>query len=158
MTTHKQPDALIRKHAEELSQDAKSRRSSPVALGKVNLLLALLALLVLASIYWMGILTQFVPEVLAVLVLVLAPVTVATRAWQARRGGLEYGLLHHPFRRELRPYLLQCFNHWLFWALFGAAILAGTFASVPGIVAPLLGLPLPDVFPYRPLVVVLGAG
>ena len=158
MTTRKQPDAPIHKRAEDLSRDAKSRRSSPVALGKVNLLLALLALLVLASTYWMGILTQFVPEVLAVLVLVLAPVTVATRAWQARRGGLEYGLLRHPFRRELRPYLLQCLNHWLFWASFGAAILAGTFASVPGIVAPMLGLPLPEVFPYRPLVVALGAG
>jgi hypothetical protein len=53
---------------------------------------------------------------------------------------------------------MQCLNHWLFWALFGGAILAGTFASVPGIVAPLLGLPLPDVFPYRPLVITLGAG
>ena len=158
MTTHKQPDALIHKHAEELSQDAKSRRSSPVALGKVNLLLALLALLVLAGAYWMGILTQFLPEALALLVLTLSLVTVASRVWHARRGGLEYGLLRHPLRRELRPYLLQCLNHWLFWALFGAAILVGTFASVPAIIAPLLGLPLPDVFPYRPLVIALGVG
>src|ERR687893_190806 len=111
MTTQKQPDAPIHKRAEELSRDAKSRRSSPVALGKVNMLLALLALLVL----------------------VLAPVTVASRAWQARRGGLEYGLLRHPFRGELRPYLLQCLNHWLFLALFVAAILAGTFTTFPGL-------------------------
>src|SRR5215211_6947636 len=70
-------------------------------------------------------------QALALLVLILAPVTAASRAWHARRGGLEYGLLRHPFRRELRPYLLQCLNHWLFWALFGAALLAGTFATVP---------------------------
>ena len=119
-------------------------------LGKVNLLLALLALLVLAGAYWMGVLAPFLPEARTLLVLTLSLVTVASRAWHARRGGLEYGLLRHPLRRELRPYLLQCLNHWLFWALFGAAILAGTF-----IVAPLLGLPLPDVFPYRPLVIAL---
>src|ERR671916_2146834 len=158
MTTHKQPDALIHKHAEELSQDAKSRRSSPVALGKVNLLLALLALLVLAGTYWMGVLTQFLPETLALLVLTLSPVTVASRAWHARRGGLEYGLLRHPLRRELRPYLLQCLNHWLFWASFATAILAGTFAGVPALVALAFGLPLPDVIPYQPLVVALGIG
>src|SRR4028119_323919 len=146
MTTQKQPDKLIHKQAEELSQDAKSRRRSPVVLGKVNLLLALLALLVLAGAYWMGVLAPFLPEALALLVLTLSLVTVASRAWHARRGGLEYGLLRHPLRRELRPYLLQCLNHWLFWALFGAAILAGTFASVPGIVAPLLGLPPPAGF------------
>src|SRR5918997_4167449 len=140
------------------TERAKKGRGSPVALGKINMLLALLAFVVLPGAYWMGVLTQFLPEALALLVLTLSPVTVATRAWHARRGGLEYGLLRHPFRRELRPYLLQCLNHWLFWASFGAAILAGTFVSVPGIVAPLLGLPLPDVFPYRPLVVVLGAG
>ncbi len=158
MTTQKQPEGLIHKQAEELSRGAKSRHSSPVALGKVNLLLALLALLVFAGAYLMGPLSAFLPEALALLVLTLSLVTLASRAWHARRGGLEYGLLRHPFRRELRPYLLQCLNHWLFWASFGAAILAGTFASVPGIVAPLLGLPLPDVFPYRPLVIALGAG
>src|ERR687895_264318 len=140
------------------AEQGKKGPSRPVVLGKVNLLLAHLALLVLAGTYWMGVLTPFLPEALALLVLTLSLVTLASRAWHARRGGLEYGLLRHPLRRELRPYLLQCLNHWLFWALFGAAILVGTFASVPGIVGPLLGLPLPDVFPYRPLVIALGAG
>src|SRR5918999_1239703 len=158
MTTQKQPYSLVNERSDESSQDAKRQRSRPVALGKINLLLALLALLVLAGTYWMGVLTPFLPEALALLVLTLSLVTLASRAWHARRGGLEYGLLRHPLRRELRPYLLQCLNHWLFWALFGAAILVGTFASVPGIVGPLLGLPLPDVFPYRPLVIALGAG
>jgi hypothetical protein len=132
----------------------KKGRSRPVALGKVNLLLALLGLLVLAGAYWL----TFLPEALALLVLTLAPVTAASRAWHARRGGLQYGLLHHPLRRELRPYLLQCLNHWLFWALFGAAILAGTFAIVPALVGGLFSLPLPDRIPYQPLVVALGVG
>src|SRR5829696_4138837 len=140
------------------TEQAKKGPSRPVALGKLNLLLAILALLVLAGAYWVGVLTQFVPEALALLVLILAPVTAASRAWHARRGGLEYGLLRHPFRRELRPYLLQCLNHWLFWALFGAAILAGTFATVPALVGSFFSLPLPERIPYLPLVITLGVG
>src|ERR671910_1596814 len=132
----------------------KKGRSRPVALGKVTLLLALLGLLVLAGAYWL----TFLPEALALLVLPLAPVTAASRAWHARRGGLEYGLLRHPFRRELRPYLLQCLNHWLFWALFGGAILAGTFAIVPALVGSFFSLPLPERIPYLPLVITLGVG
>jgi hypothetical protein len=135
------------------TERGKQERSSPVALGKVNLLLALLGLLVLAGAYRLSLL----PEALALLVLTVSLMTVGSRAWHARRGGLEYGLLHHPFRRELRPHLLQCLNHWLFWALFGAAILAGTFALVPALVALLLSLPLPDLIPYQPLVTSLGA-
>jgi hypothetical protein len=140
------------------TEQAKKGRSRPVALGKVNLLLALLALLVLAGAYWVGVLTQFLPEALALLVLILAPVTAASRAWHARRGELEYGLLRHPFRRELRPYLLQCLNHWLFWALFGGAIVAGTFAIVPALVGSFFSLPLPEQIPYQPLVITLGVG
>src|SRR5918999_1934634 len=140
MTTQKQPYSLVNERSDESSQDAKRQRSRPVALGKINLLLALLALLVLAGTYWMGVLTPFLPEALALLVLTLSLVTVASRAWHARRGGLEYGLFRHPLRRELRPYLLQCLNHWLFWASFATAILAGTFAGVPALIAPLLGL------------------
>src|ERR687898_1604185 len=135
-------------------EQGKKGRSRPVALGKVNLLLALLGLLVLAGAYWL----TFLPEALALLVLTLAPVTAASRAWHARRGGLQYGLLHHPLRRELRPYLLQCLNHWLFWALFGAAILAGTFAIVPALVGSFFSLPLPERIPYQPLVIALGVG
>src|SRR5918995_4441255 len=85
------------------TEQAKKGPSHPVALGKVNLLLALLALLVLAGAYWMGVLAPFLPEALALLVLALSLVTVASWAWHARRGGLEYGLFRHPFRRELGP-------------------------------------------------------
>ena len=123
-------------------------------LGKVNLLLALLGLLVLVGAYWVG----FLPEALALLLLVVPLVTAVSRVWHARRGGLEYEFLRHPLRRELRPHLLQCLNHWLLWTLAGAAILTGTFADVPALVALGFGLPLPDVFPYRPLVISLGAG
>ena len=137
----------------ETERGKKGRRSRPVALGKVNLLLALLGLLLLIGAYRFA----FLPETLALLVLTGSLATVVSRAWHARRGGLEYGLLRHPFRRELRPYLLQCLNHWLFWALFGAAILAGTFALVPALVALVLSLPLPDQIPYQPLVISLGA-
>jgi hypothetical protein len=137
----------------ETERGKKGGSSRPVALGKVNLLLALLGLLFLIGAYRL----TFLPEALALLVLTVSLVTLVSRAWQARRGGLEYGLLRHPFRRELRPYLLQCLNHWLFWALFGAAILAGTFALVPALVALLLSLPLPDRIPYQPLLISLGA-
>jgi hypothetical protein len=137
------------------TEEGKKGPSRPVALGKINLLLAILALLVLAGAYWVGLMPAFLPETLALLVLTLSLVTVASRAWHARRGGLEYGLLRHPFRRELRPYLLQCLNRWLFLALFGAAIVAGTFAIVPAQVGSLFSLPLPERVPYRPLVIAL---
>jgi Peptidase family M23 len=140
------------------TEEGKKGPSRPVALGKVNLLLALLGLLALVGAYWVGLLPTFLPEALALLILTLSLVTVASRAWYARRGGLEYGLLRHPFRRELRPYLLQCLNYWLFLALFGAAILAGTFAIVPAQVGSLYSLPLPELIPYQPLVISLGVG
>src|ERR671916_2640664 len=140
------------------TERAKKERGRPVALGKVNLLLALLALLVLAGAYWAGVLAPFLPEALALLVLTLSLVTLASRAWHARRGGLEYGLLRHPFRREMRPYLLQCLNHWLFWASFGVAILAGTFTTFPALLGSFFSLPLPERIPYQPLVISLCAG
>jgi len=132
----------------------RTERNRSIALGKINLLLALLGLLVLAGAYWLTLL----PEALALLLLVLALLMASSRAWHARRGQLEYGLLRHPLRPELRHYLLQCLNHWLFLALFGAAILTGTFAGVPALVAFLFGLPLPDRIPYQPLLIALSVG
>jgi hypothetical protein len=139
-------------------EQGKKGPGRSIALGKVNVLVALLGLLVLAGAYWVGFLPALLPEALALLVLTLSLVTAASRAWHARRGGLEYGLLRHPFRRELRPYLLQCLNHWLFLALFGVAILAGTFVLVPAQVGSLYSLPLPERIPYQPLVITLGVG
>src|SRR5215213_1697771 len=158
MTTQKQSGEPTHKRSDVLSQLGKEQHSSSIALGKISLLLALLGLLVLAGAYWVGVLPAFLPEALALLVLTLSLLTAASRVWHARRGGLEYGLLRHPFRRELRPYLLQCINYWLFLALFGAAILAGTFAIVPAQVGSLFSLPLPDPIPYPPLPIALGVG
>src|SRR5215208_179215 len=149
---------MVKTPTRTLTEQGKKEPSRPVALGKVNLLLALLALLVLAGAYWVGVLPAFLPEALALLILTFSLLTVASRAWHARRGGLEYGLLRHPFRRELRPYLLQCLNSWLFLALFGVTILVGTFALVPAQVGALFSLPLPELIPYQPLVVSLGVG
>jgi murein DD-endopeptidase MepM/ murein hydrolase activator NlpD len=140
------------------TEQAKKGPSRPIALGKVNPLLALLSLLVLAGAYWVGFLPAFLPGALALLILTLSLLTAVSRAWYARRGGLEYGLLRHPFRRELRPYLLQCLNHWLFLALFGAAILAGTFELVPAQAGSFFSLPLPERIPYQPLMIALGVG
>ena len=83
------------------TEEGKKGPSRPVALGKVNLLLALLGLLALVGAYWVGLLPTFLPEALALLILTLSLVTVASRAWYARRGGLEYGLLRHPNRVAL---------------------------------------------------------
>ena len=127
--------------------------SRPIVLGKANLVLALLGLLLLAGADWLS----FLPEALALMVLVVSVVTVASRVWRARQGGLELGLLRHPLRPELRPYLLQCVSHWLFWALFAAVLLAGAFALVPAGVALVFSLPLPDRIPYLPLLLSLGA-
>jgi peptidase M23-like protein len=125
-----------------------------IALGKLNVLLALLGAVVLAGAYRLTLL----PEVLALLMLTVPLVLVVARVWHGRRAHVEYGLVRHPFRRELRPYLLQCLNHWLFAALFAATLLAGTFAAVPAQIGWLLSLPLPDRIPYPPLLVALGVG
>ena len=127
-------------------------RARTIVLGKLDLLLALVVFVLLAAAYWLTLLS----EALALLVLVLIPVAVVSRFWNARRGQLEYGLFRHPFRRDLRPLLLQCLNRWLFWAAFGAAILAGTFAVVPAQIGSLLSLPLPHRIPYPPLLIALG--
>jgi len=132
----------------------KKRRRRSIVLDKVDMLVAALGALLLTGAYQVG----FLPEALALVLLSVVLATTGSRAWQARHRGLEYGLLRHPFCRELRPHLLQCLNHWLFWAMIGAAILVGSFENVPGLVAIVFGLPLPDVFPFQPLLTSLGVG
>ena len=56
---------------------------------------------------------------------VLPLVLAASRAWGARRGRLELGLLRHPLRREVRPHLVQGLNIWLCCALLGGVLAAG---------------------------------
>ena len=133
------------------TEGGEGRHRRTIALGKVDTMMAVLGVLVLGGGYWAGLL----PEALAVVLLVTALLTAASR-WPARHGGLEYGLLRHPLRRDVRPHLLQCVNHWLFWAAVGATILVGSFSNVPGMVALVFGWPVLDVFPYRLLVILLG--
>ena len=147
MMVHKQPD-------QGSQHDGKTDQSRSKALGKLNLLLAFLGLFYIAAAYWVGLLA----DALALLLLVLPSLIVASRVWHARHGQLEYGLLRHPLRRDLRPYLLQCINYWLFLALFVAAIFTGAFALVPAFDGFLFGLPLPERMPYPPLLIALGVG
>jgi hypothetical protein len=107
-----------------LADNAGSARS--LVLTKRNVVLALTGLLVFTFAYNEATLA----ETFAVLLVGLPLALSISRARQARRGGLEYGLLRHPFRPELRPHLLQLGNHCVFWALLAATVLPGTFALV----------------------------
>jgi hypothetical protein len=71
----------------ETEGGTKGRCSRPVALGKVNLLLALLGLLLLIGAYRLTLL----PEALALLVLTVSLVTVVSRVWHARQGDSSMG-------------------------------------------------------------------
>ena len=72
--------------------------------------------------------------------------TVLSRAWHARRGGLEYGSFRIPSAVNCGisaavPQPLAVLG------VVGAALLAGTFALVPAGIALVLSLPLPDQIP-----------
>ena len=49
----------------------------------------------------------------------------SSRAWSARRGRIELGLLRHPLRREMRAHLVQGLNIWLCCGLLGGIVAAG---------------------------------
>ena len=99
---------------------AATRRT--VAITKRSLVLALWGLVVFVNLtYAYGQSWNMLAAVCLVLPLVLA----ATRAWGARRGRLELGLLRHPHRRELRPHLVQALNIWLCCALLAGVVAAG---------------------------------
>ena len=99
---------------------AAARRT--VAITKRSLVLALWGLVVFVNLtYAYGQSWNMLAAVCLVLPLVLA----VTRAWNARRGRLELGLLRHPQRRELRPHLVQALNIWLCCALLAGVVAAG---------------------------------
>jgi hypothetical protein len=135
--------------------DDNKGQSAEVVLGKTNLLLAFLGLLFFAVFCWF---IPLLPEAFALMLLVLPVLMVTSRIWRSRRGQLEYGLMRHPLRRNLRPYLVQGANHWLFLALCGAVIWTGSFALVPAFDGFLFGLPLPNRIPYPPLLIGIGIG
>lgn len=49
----------------------------------------------------------------------------ASRAWGARRGRIELGLLRHPLRRKVRAHLVQAVNIWLCCGLLAGLLAAG---------------------------------
>lgn len=102
------------------SEDPASRVRT-VTVTKRTLVLALWALVAFAYLYkdsgWLYGLAA---------ACVLLPLALASsRAWAARRGRIELGLLRHPFRRQVRPHLVQGFNIWLCCALLGGVLAAG---------------------------------
>lgn len=84
----------------------------------LRLLGAVLVILSLAVAYLAGMMLN----ALTVLLMIMAPATLLSRLWHAYRGHLEYGLVKHPLRRELRPYLLQCLNRWMFWGMTAVTV------------------------------------
>ena len=64
-------------------------------------------------------------NVLTAVCVVLPLALAASRVWGARRGRVEFGLLRHPLRRELRAHLVQGLNIWLCCALLGGVLAAG---------------------------------
>jgi hypothetical protein len=82
-------------------------RDRTVVVTKRSLILALWRLVVFIFLYYeYG--QSF--NMLAAVCLVLPLALAASRAWGARRGRIELGLLRHPLRRKLRAHLVQGLN------------------------------------------------
>jgi len=93
-----------------------------VALTKRSLVLAVWGLVVFVNLtYAYG----HSWNMLAAVCLVLPVVLATSRVSVARRGGLEWGLLCHPRRREVRPHVVQALNIWLCCALLAGVVAAG---------------------------------
>src|SRR5215208_4787415 len=73
------------------------------------------ALVILA--FEVAYLVGMMSNALTVLMMVMTPISLVSRLWDASRGRLELGLLRHPLRRQSRPYLLQGLNRCLSWAM-----------------------------------------
>ena len=97
-------------------------RDRTIAVTKRSLILAIWGLVVFVYLYYAyG--QSF--NMLAAVCLVLPLVLAASRVWGARRGRIEFGLLRHPLRREVRPHLVQALNIWLCCGLLGGVVAAG---------------------------------
>jgi hypothetical protein len=105
---------------QESASDAAHDRT--IVVTKRSLILALWGLVVFVYLYYeLG--QSF--NVLTAVCIVLPLSLTASRAWRARRGQVELGLLRHPLRRELRGHLVQGLNIWLCCGLLGGILAAG---------------------------------
>jgi peptidase M23-like protein len=66
---------------------------------------------------------------------VFAVFAIGAILWRARRGELEYGLLRHPLRAELRPYLAQAIARLCFLGLLAAALVGGMLGALDVVVS-----------------------
>jgi hypothetical protein len=107
-------------HPDDAMPDRADRM--PVRRGRTRAVLRIsLAALVIAT--FAGLFVEgLLFNGLVLLVLVMAVGTILHRLWNARRNGLELGLIRHPLSRPLRPYLLQCLNRWMFWGMAAITI------------------------------------
>ena len=99
-----------------------SVRARPVAVTKGSLILALFGLVVFTDLYFAQ---GYSFILLSAVCLGLPLVLVAFRTWGARRGRIEFGLLRHPLRRDVRPQLVQAVNVWACCLLLGGVLAAG---------------------------------
>ena len=97
-------------------------RARPVAVTKGSLILALFGLVVFTDLYFAQ---GYSFIMLSAVCLGLPLVLVAFRTWGARRGRIEFGLLRHPLRRDVRPQLVQAVNVWVCCLLLGGVLAAG---------------------------------
>src|SRR6478736_2871075 len=94
------------------------RMAGARTLTALRALVAILIILGCAIAYLAGML----PNALFLLLILMAPVTLLARLWDALRRRLEFGLVRHPLSRGSRPYLLQCLNRWVFWGMVGVTL------------------------------------
>jgi len=102
--------------------DVDAAAGRTVVVTKRSLILAVWGLAMFVGLYYAyGQSINMLATVCVVVPLVLA----ASRLCRARRARIEFGLLRHPLRRELRPHLVQALNIWLCCVLLGGVIAAG---------------------------------
>jgi hypothetical protein len=112
-----------RRHETERNQaPAPPKRS--LRFSWIDLLLAIAGALMFAGSYAAG----YIDYAFTLLVVGLPAVLLAARARRASRGELELGLVRHPLRRDLRPYVAQALNVWIFLALCAAMLVLDTLA------------------------------
>jgi pimeloyl-ACP methyl ester carboxylesterase len=109
---------------DQSTSEAANRRT--IALTTRSLILATWALVVFIELYhangkWLD---------ASIALCVILPICLAaTRVMGARRGRIEFGLLRHPFRRDLRAHLAQALNIWVCCALIAGILAAGAVHS-----------------------------